>query len=690
MAQLSTAPKPRNLRFVAAVASLLLVLALELIVPARRQSATFDEGCHILAGYSYWTRGDFAINPEHPPLVKLLAAVPLLSMPLRYSPPTPMSFKAACFVGGRQFLYSNNADAVLFRARMAAATLTILAALVVFTAAYEMFSPAVGLLALLLFVFEPNLIAHGSLVTTDMGMNLFLFATVYAFYRYLRKPSLARLLVTALCAGLALAAKHSAILLLPILLALALSEIALNHPDPKLASGEKPADQRKRLKCALQLAASLAAIGALAVAILWASYGFHFSMRPQGPPTIPTFSQYVASMHHPRTERALTTLAHYRLLPEAYLFGLADLVVTPQRFWSFLLGKVYLGGRWFYFPAAFVIKSTIGFLLLLFLLPVAIAVEHARPRRELLFLAIPAAVYFLAAMHSDFNIGIRHILPLYPFLVILAAYAAWVLGRSRKLQLSLVSALVLFHVVSSARAFPNYLPYSNEAWGGPANTYKFLTDSNVDWGQQLKLVKKYLDERGIQDCWFAYSASLAADPGYYQIPCKPLPQRLGAPLENLPPRISGTVLISATELSPATWGPDDLNPYAKFRALRPDAEIADGIFVFHGEFDVPLLAAMAHTQAAERCLASSRLANGLSANEISSANQAVQALAEAQAAVSLAPGDVGSQAALGDALTALGRPDEARADYQRALTLAETHYPEFQSDWLPALQRKLQ
>jgi 4-amino-4-deoxy-L-arabinose transferase-like glycosyltransferase len=680
MAQLSTSselrsesrPKLRNVRFAVAVAFLVLVLLIELIVPARQQSATFDENCHTLAGYAYWTKGDFGINPENPPLVKLLAAVPLLAMPLRYSPPPQMFFKVSCFVAGRQFLYSNNADAVLFRARMAVATLTILTALLVFAAAYEMFAPVVGLLALLLFVFEPNLIAHGSLVTTDMGMTLFLFATVYSYYRYVKNPSVMRLLLTGLCAGLALASKHSAVLLLPILLLLALSETMPHDPDSKLAPGG-------RLKCARRLAASLAVVGVLSVGILWAFYGFHFHMRPQGSAMIPDFNQYVPYMQHPRAEKALTTLAHYRLLPEAYLFGLADVFITPQHFLSYLLGKVYIHGRWFYFPAAFLIKSTIGFLLLLLLLPAAIVMQRTGWRRELLFLAVPAAIYFLAAMASDFNIGIRHILPVYPFLLILAAYAAWSLGRSGKVWLYVMSALVLFHVVSSAHGFPNYLPYSNEIWGGPANTYKVLTDSNVDWGQQLKLTKKYLEERGIQDCWFDYFARLAADPHYYQIPCKTLPQRLGPPVENMPERIAGTVLISATELSPEVWGPVDLNPYAKFRELRPDDKIADGVFVFHGEFDVHLLAALGHAQAAENLLANEKLRNV----------QATQALAEAQAAVSLAPNDVSSQVALGDALAELQRKDEARAAYQRALTLAQTNYPEFQSDWLPELRQKL-
>jgi 4-amino-4-deoxy-L-arabinose transferase-like glycosyltransferase len=655
----------------------MLVLLVELAVPAYQQSATFDESCHTLAGYSYWTRGDFGVNPENPPLVKLLAAAPLLSMSLRYAPPPQMFFKVSCLVGGGQFLYSNNADAILFRARMAASLLTILAALLVFATAYEMFAPAVGLLALLLFVFEPNLIAHGSLVTTDMGMTLFLLATVYSFYRYVKNPSVARLVLTGLCAGLALASKHSAVLLWPILLLLAFAETMQHDPDSKLALGG-------RLKCALRFAGSLAVVGVLSVGILWTFYGFHFPMRPQGPAVILAFNQYVPHMHHPIAEKLLTTLARYHLLPEAYLFGFADVAITPQHFSSYLFGTVYLHGRWFYFPAAFLIKSTIGFLLLLLLLPVAIAMRSTRRRRELLFLAIPAAVYFLAAMKSDFNIGIRHILPVYPFLLILGAYTAWELGRSRqaspnKMWLYVVSALVLLHVVSSARAFPNYIPYANEIWGGPANTYKFLTDSNVDWGQQLKLTKKYLDERGIQDCWFDYFGRMAADPAYYKIPCKTLPQRLGPPVENMPVRIAGTVLISATELSPAVWGPGDLNPYACFRELRPDDKIADGVFVFHGEFDVPLLAAMSHAQAAENLLGSENL----------SAVQAMQALSEAQAAASLAPGNVGVQAALGDALTGLHREDEARAAYRRALTLAETNYPEFQRGWLPGLKRKL-
>src|SRR5271165_2933031 len=463
-------------RFAFAVAFLMLVLLVELIVPAYQQSATFDEGCHTFAGYAYWTKGDFGINPENPPLVKLLAAIPLLPMSLRYSPPPPVFFKVSCLVGGGQFLYSNNADAILFRARVAAALLTLFTALLVMAAAAEMFAPAVGLLALLLFVFEPNLIAHGSFVTTDMAMTLFLLATVYSFYRYVKNPSVARLLLTGFCAGLALASKHSAVLLFPILLLLALAETLPPDADSKFARPRLscPGLSRPRLKRALRLAMALAVVCVFSFAILWTFYRFRFPMRPDGSAAIPAFQRYVPFMHHPAAEKLLTALAHAHLLPEAYLFGFADVAITPQHFPSFLLGKLYPHGRWFYFPVAFVIKSTIGLMSLLLLLPLAIVRDRTSRRREFLFLAIPAAVYLLAAMGSDFNIGIRHILPIYSFLLILAAYTGCTLGRSglerscngraelvppekvamtktksSKLSPYLVSALVLFHVVSS-------------------------------------------------------------------------------------------------------------------------------------------------------------------------------------------------------------------------------------------------
>jgi 4-amino-4-deoxy-L-arabinose transferase-like glycosyltransferase len=672
----SETPKLQKPWFSAAVGLLLLILLIELIVPARRQSSSFDEGFHTFAGYSYWTRGDFGLNPEHPPLVKLLAALPLLRDDITYPNLPPIFFKFACAIGARQFLYANhNADSMLFRARMAAATLTIAAALVVFAAAYEMFGATVGLLALVLFVFEPNLIAHGSFVTTDMGESLFLFAAVYAFYRYVKKPFVWRLLLAGLLVGLALAAKHSGILLVPIFFLLALVEIARNDKFSELSQGG-------RFKCLLRLARTFVVVGLISFGVLWSFYRFRFAAKPNGEAMVPSLSEYAADISHPWQKSLILGCAHHHLLPESYLYGATDILVFPERFMrSYVFGKQYRHAQWFYFPAVFVIKSTLGFLLLLLLLPVAIALRRTERWREILFLTIPAAVYLLAAMRSGFNIGVRHILPVYPFLVVLAAFAAWALAQHGPVWRYAVALFLVFHCVSSARAFPNPLSYSNEIWGGPSNTYKYLTDSNVDWGQQLKSTKKFLDERGIRDCWFDYlGRGIVADPGYYGISCRPLQEPIGPSVGDIPPHISGTVLISATELSGALWGPGELNPYVQFLRLRPDAIIDNGILVFHGDFDVPLASAIAHARTAQGMLMIPKPSDA----------QLTRVLVEAQTAVSLAPNDVGSQMALGDALMKFNRKDEAKAAYQRALSLAQTVYPEFQDNWVEELKKRLQ
>src|SRR5678809_1467726 len=188
-----------------------------------------------------------------------------------------------------------------------------------------------------------------------------------------------------------------------------------------------------------------------------------------------------------------------------------------------------------------------------------------------------------------------------------------------------VASLLVIHAVSSLRTFPAYIAYANELWGGPANTYRYLTDSNVDWAQQLKATKQYLDQRGTKECWFVYFGEGVADIKYYGIPCKPLPTVvtlwLNEQLE-VPVSIEGPVLISAGTLSGFEFGPGPLNPYEQFKQLVPKDVIHHGVFVFEGHFEIPLASALSHVQKAQNFLV---------------AKQVEQALVEAQAAVALAP-----------------------------------------------------
>ena len=229
------------------------------------------------------------------------------------------------------------------------------------------------------------------------------------------------------------------------------------------------------------------------------------------------------------------------------------------------------------------------------------------------------------------NIGLRHILPMYMFLYILIAGASIKLIQKNRRWLYAVVVLIIFQAVSGAHAYPAYLAYENELWGGPANTYKYLSDSNADWGQQLHDTKRYLDQHGIKNCWFIYFAQGVVDFRDYGIPCKPLPTMDSMwmrEVDQAPPAIDGPVLISAGDLSGFEFGAGPLNPYEQFKQLRPTAEIDYGVFVFNGHFDLPFASALGHLQNAKNLLA---------------AKQLPEALSEAQQSVALAPESVRNQ-----------------------------------------------
>jgi 4-amino-4-deoxy-L-arabinose transferase-like glycosyltransferase len=655
----------------AGVACLLSILILQLALSARANSITWDEDDHIYAGYMSWKHGDFGLNPEHPPLVKLLAALPLLDLSLQMPPLQNRFFKLEGFLGGKDFLFQNDADTILFRARMAASLLTLLLVVLVFLATWEMFGTGAAFIALALLVFDPNLVAHGAVVGTDVGLSCFMFAAIYAFYRYVRSPSAGRLVVVGVATGLALASKHSAILIFPMLLLLAICEVVGNG---KAADGSAAAPRSKR---ALRLAAALVVASAISVGVLWASYGFRYRARGEGRQLNPPLSEFVQGLSRPHDIRLLSTVARWHLLPESYIYGLADVRIMSDFYACYIFGKVYPKGVWFYFPAAFAIKSSLTFLLLLGLAVWAIASGRLRAWREILFLTIPPAVHFLVAMGSGMNIGVRHILPMYVFLAVLIAGASWKFIQQDRRWAYAVAVLLIFQAVSATRTYPAYLAYANELWGGPSQTYKYLSDSNVDWAQQLKSTKRYLDQRGVKDCWFIYFAEGVVDTHYYGIPCKPLPTAdslwVNEPAE-APPAIDGTVLISAGDLSGYEFGAGPLNPYEQFKHLRPTAVIDYGVFVFDGHFEIPLAAAISHNQKAGHLL---------------QAKQLPEALSEAQQAVALAPDAVRTNAMLGDVLTAMERAEEARQCYQKALMLAKTVEPEFQVGWVAGLEKKL-
>ena len=292
-------------------------------------------------------------------------------------------------------------------------------------------------------------------------------------------------------------------------------------------------------------------------------------------------------------------------------------------------------------------------------------------------MVVPAGVYVVFAMAGGMNIGVRHILPIYVFLSVVVAGAAWALIQRSRKWLYVVVLLLVFQAASVLRAYPAYVSYANEAFGGPANVHKYLSDSSSDWGQQLKDVDQYLAAHKIKHCWFAYFGEGVADYSYYGIPCKPLITADSLYFDSphdVPPSIDGPVLMSAGVLSGFEFGPGALNPYEQFKKLKSTAVIDYGVFVYNGHFEIPLASALSHVQKARVLLQTKDLS---------------AALAEAQQAEALAPDSAVVNATLGRALDALGQPDEATPYYRKALSLAKTVEPRFQSASLSGLETRL-
>ncbi len=649
----------RPAHIAAAVALLLVVFGLEVFLSVRTESQTFDEPAHLYAGYSYWLHGDFGINPEHPPLVKLVAALPLLISRPAYPQPLPIYFRAASVVGGKQMMDAPDAESVLWQGRIAVSVFSFALALLVFFAAREIFSTDVALLALLLFVFSPIMISNAPLIGTDMGITCCMFAAVYAFYRYVKKPTLLRLALAALAAGLTVAAKHSAILLCPILVLLCVAEVVLNRP----SAGEE--SQPRRTHLALRLGAAWLAISLAAIAILWSFYGFRYAARPNGGQITPPTAVYLQSLHQRFEADVIAFAEHHHLLPEAYLYGLTDVTILANDGRAmFLFGKDYPAGMWFYFPSVFLIKMTVGFLLLLALLPFARSLRRREYSRELLFLIVPTVFYFGMAMTAKLDIGIRHILPVMPFLLVLAAAGGVALAHRSRAWAWAVATLVLLHAASSLYAFPLYLPYSNEFFGGPSQTYRAASDANAGWGGGLKALHAYIEKNHITHCWLAYDAP--PDPAEFQIGCKLLPTMfrflVEYPQPEVPTRISGPVFIGSEEVGDFNLG--GLDPYIALTKAKPSHVIAGEILEYDGEFDVSPVASFSQAYAAGILLRQKK---------------STEALLHAEKAVAEDPDSLFAHVILSQVYELDHQQDAAMREYDVAEHLFQTVHPEFQN-----------
>lgn len=649
-ANLSTfTEKPKSTLYALGVLLLFGLFAFQLWCHATRTSVTIDEPVHILAGHRHWQCGDFGINPEHPPLLKLLATAPLNSRHLiepNWDCGSKMTSKFDSFSFGNSFLVNNGVDSIVIPTRLAAAVMSLLLAVLVFLAAWEMFGRWEALAALGLLAFEPNLIAHGTIVTTDMVLTATAFAAVLALYRFRNKANWFRFVLVGLAFGLMLAAKHSAVVFVPILFGLLIADVIIfRQSETRLPSR------------VLRNTAAFAAFFLIGLIVLWAFYGFRYAAIPGATAETVSVADYIKENGRPEMiesfpAKMVESIDRTRIFPESYVLGMADVIAGASRN-SWIFGRNYATGQWFYFPLVILVKSSIALLLLL---PLGLLFPflNAEKRREMMFLLVPPLAFFAVALTSNLNIGIRHILPVYGFFIVAAAVGAIWLCRKFYFFRYVLIALLVFHAITAVRTAPNYLAFSNDFWGGTNNTYRIFSDSNVDTGQSVKLVNEYLARENISDCWFA----AFAHPELIRVtqPCRVLPSGLRVfvsrdVLEPVPPVIEGTVFVSVNELPPR--GGDEYVPIAQ---STPIAQIGGNIFVYRGRFEIPLAAAMSHAYRSGQFLRAKRVE---------------EAIADGRKAVELGANDPRTHLALGLALVRNGQKDEARREFETVIELAK-------------------
>lgn len=472
------------------VALLLVLIFVQCFFSIKQKSITNDELTHIASGYSYIKTADFRMNPEHPPLVKLLSAVPLLFLDLNI--PTdhitwanstiPLYANRNQWDFGTQFLYGYNPDAdkiVLF-ARIPVVLLSLLFGLYVFKFAKEVYGEKAGLFALFLYAFCPNILAHSRLVTTDIGIAGFSFIAVYYLWKFLAQPNIKHSILLGLFTGLAFATKFTAIYIIPIFFVLAVVYFLT-----------KKENNFKNV--------SPYNIITFVLVIIFLSYlvfiGSYFFGELSSVKAREYFSERTG-INNPFISVMLKMIP----LPAPFLTGFADVIIDSKIGRpAFLMGDFSVKGWWYYYPIAFLIKTPVPVLLFIILSLVLFKkIKHSDWFNEAV-LFVPILLLGFIFILSHWNIGLRHILPVYPFLFVFVSK----LINNKKLKWVII-VLSLWYLVSSLLIFPHYLEYFNELIGGPANGYKYLIDSNLDWGQDLKLLKKWMAQNNIDFIKLAY------------------------------------------------------------------------------------------------------------------------------------------------------------------------------------------
>ena len=518
-------------------------------------SPVMDEQNHLARGAAFLHTGDPRLSVEHPTLVNSLAALPLLTLPDLNLPTDHPSWQERqpimtfWYDFGDQFLWRVNQDVVrmVFLGRFSIVCLTLMMALFMHHIAGVMWGNSARFFAFAFTLFDPNILAHGRYITTDLGGTLFMLLATYLVWRMWYHPisqsNYINITIAAVGIACAFAAKLSAVLFIPLWLLLVFI----------------PYRPRKNI---LQRLTQLTLAGIGSLPLVWLLFAFEWG-------------------NFLFVDERFLWLNRYQAPMPTFWSGIERItLLSGGGRTAFLLQQFSTEGFLSYFPVAFAAKTP---LITLFLLTASIIALLRQPqmRATTLWLLTPALGYFSITLLSGLNLGYRHLLPMLPFLyLVIAGWLGQHKGQMRSIGWVSTAALMLTTLI----IHPHYLSYFNQLAGGPSNGHNILIDSNIDWGQDLYRLKEWMRHNEVDEVNLAWFGT--AEPTYFAVPHQQLPGLpYGFPLwwdvpfdvQNPPP---GVYAISVTNYWETPLQPDEKTTYAWFRQREPDDRVGYSILIY--------------------------------------------------------------------------------------------------------------
>lgn len=521
------------------VTAILMFFFLVSLSVSSQESTTMDEQAHIPSAYTYVRYGDMRLNPEHPPLLKDLAGLPLLFV----KPFFPIDDPAWVHGVNEQWQlgnkllhqYGNDADVITYWARLPIIIIAVILGIFIYIWTRQLAGTLAGLFALTLYAFDPNILAHNHYVTTDLGIAAAIFIASYYFVRFLKQPTGKNLILAGIFLGVAQLTKFSGVLLFPLFGLLTLI-YAMTRTTRRGYVNTSSSDARWHI--VFEYLWKYAVIVVICFAAIWMLYipntmnmpgekirdvaCFVFvkdelrKIDPSCAEFSAAYAKNAASLLAFQTIDVMSRNVILKPLGEYFLGVFMVFARVAGGNTYYFLETVSNHATPWYFPTVFVLKSTLPLLFLIITTAGYSIVRGIRsvsqtkypPKKQVAtFIGEHIAqitmgsfilLYSYLSITGNLNIGFRHLFPILPFIyVLIAKVLADVFhraGKENRPTASIITGLLAFWVISiPILNYPYYLSYYNEIGGGHTKGYEYVTDSNYDWGQDLKNLKKWVD-----------------------------------------------------------------------------------------------------------------------------------------------------------------------------------------------------